>query len=144
MKASVPSHERSRLEVAELERGEVQTRLDLRVGAQHDLKATIEQEAVDHVGPHPSPDSIGSLEHFALDPGSGEVLRAHQTGEPRADDRDVGHPGLLEIHMLPIYPGRPGEAQKPGCGGDPGATPAPVLPVWLPPSGYSSLLSSYR
>ena len=53
------------------------------------MKTPIEQEPIDCVGPDTTTDSIRRLEHLAFDPGTGEILRAGQTGETGTHDYDV-------------------------------------------------------
>ena len=77
------------IEQGELEGVDVQATLHLGVGRQQDLEATVQLEAVDHVGAHAAPDAVGRLQHAALDPRGGQVLGARQSGQTGADDHDV-------------------------------------------------------
>jgi hypothetical protein len=91
MEAAAHAHHRSRLEIAEVERVEVETLLYLRVRREHGLKASIKQEPIYGVGPHAAADSVGCLEHLTPDTSSGQILRTHQASETRTNDHDVSH-----------------------------------------------------
>ena len=77
------------LEPPQVERGEIELCLRLRVGLEQHREAAIEAVAVDDVGAEPATDAILGLEHDRRAPGGREQRGAGETREPGADD-DVG------------------------------------------------------
>ena len=61
----------------------------LGIGEGQHLEAVVEQEPVDDVGPDPSSDRVGALEHERSAPARDERAGAGEAGHSRADDDDV-------------------------------------------------------
>jgi len=91
MESAPHANERPRIEPAKLERVHVEALLHLRIPGEHDLKASIEKEAVDVVGPYPTANAVGSLEHLTIDARSNEILGTRETGETSAHDDYIDH-----------------------------------------------------
>ena len=73
----------------EVELIEVHDATEGRIGRVDELEAAVAAEAVDLVGPHPSADRVGRLQHDDLETGGGQPLGTGQPGQsgPHDDDR---------------------------------------------------------
>ena len=95
MESTAHPHERAPVEPTQLECGEIELTLRLRVGGEEHLEATVELEAVDHVGAHAPTDAVGCLENDHAAAGFVQCSRAGESGEPGSDHGDVYAFGLV-------------------------------------------------
>ena len=86
---STPRDDDAGAERPEVELIEVHDATEGRIGGVDELEAAIAAEAVDLVGPHPSADRVGRLQHDDLETGGGQPLGTRQPGQsgPHDDDR---------------------------------------------------------
>jgi hypothetical protein len=76
--------ERSKAESVELEHGP-----GLWIGDGQHVEPVVEQEPVDEIRSHPSPDRVGAFEHDRNPSAGDESVRAGKAGDARPDDDDV-------------------------------------------------------
>ncbi len=89
VEATPAPHECTGLEPPQIERVDIELGVELRVFGEQDLEATVEQVAVDHIGPNPSADPIGRLEHGDVPPGAMQRRGGGEAGQARAHDRHL-------------------------------------------------------
>jgi hypothetical protein len=98
MSATVVPHQRARVEGAQIEIAEVNESPEFGIPGKEDLKATVEQEAVDLVGTHAAADVVLSLEYRNAKAGTLNFDCGTESGKAGADDYRVeafGHECLL-------------------------------------------------
>ncbi len=86
--AAVRSHHGPGREAPEAQGVQVEHGLGFRVGRQENLKAPVEQEAVDAIGAHAAPDLVVRLEDENPQASFLQVDRAAQAGNAGTDDHD--------------------------------------------------------
>ncbi len=89
VEAAVETDERAVVERAEVERVVVEHALRLGIRRQQDLKASVEQEAVDLVRADAPADAVRALDDLKRDAVAVQLAPAAEPGEPGADDEDV-------------------------------------------------------
>jgi len=90
VKLTIFKSERAGLEGTEVQRGEIEEGAGLRVGAEVDLEAAIEEEAIDEISPDPAAYAIARFHDLDRDSGLMESDRACQSGKAGPDDENRG------------------------------------------------------
>jgi hypothetical protein len=86
-------HQAAGPERADIEAGQVHLGLDLFVCGEQHLEASVEQEAVDLVRPHPPSDRVRGVHDVDVDAGAPEETGTCESGESGSDDEDIGATG---------------------------------------------------
>ena len=100
MAAPVAGNRQAGVEGAQVEGGEVEQPLRLRVRRVEQLEAAVEPEPVDDVGADPAAHGLGRLDDHGVGPCLLEPDGRGQPGEPGTHDDDVGTPGQRHASNL--------------------------------------------